>query len=55
MYTGMVIDELMQMVARAEDHAQDARLSSEAAREQHSFESHFMYAADSQPMLIGVA
>jgi len=53
MYTGMVIEELMQMVARAEDHVQEVR---PATREDQLLASHFAFHAnDSQPMMIGVA
>ena len=53
MYTGEVIDQLMKMVARAEEHAQSTRFSEMAAREE-KFTSQFMYGAGAQPMMIGV-
>jgi hypothetical protein len=54
MYTGMVIEELMQMVARAEDHVQEVRPATR--REDELLASHFAFHAnDSQPMMIGVA
>jgi hypothetical protein len=56
MYTGTVISDLMEMVARAEDHAQDLRLAGELQREDQLLASHFAYyPADSQPMMFGVA
>ncbi|MGB9104392.1 MAG: hypothetical protein WCC59_06530 [Terriglobales bacterium] len=56
MYTGTVINDLLEMVARAEDHAQDLRLAVELEREDRLLESHFAYhLADLQPMMNGVA
>jgi hypothetical protein len=56
MFTGTVINELMDMVARAEDHAQDLRLVGELEREDQLLASHFAYhPADPQPMMSGVA
>lgn len=56
MFTGTVINELMDMVARAEDHAQGLRTAVELEREDQLLASHFAYyAADSQPMMNGVA
>jgi hypothetical protein len=56
MYTGTVIEELMQMVARLEDHAQDVRPAAALEREEKFLASHFAYHAHgSQPMMIGVA
>ena len=55
MYTGTVISELMEMAARAEDHAQDARTAGELEREDPLLASHFAYPADAQPMMFGVA
>jgi hypothetical protein len=56
MYTGTVINDLMDMVARAEDHAQDTRTALELEREEQLLASHFAYQpADSQPMMSGVA
>ena len=55
MFTGTVINELMEMVARAEDHAQDLRTGVEPEREDRLRASHFAYRpGDSQPMMIGV-
>jgi hypothetical protein len=54
MFTGTVINELMEMVARAEDHAQD--MAVERERENRLLASHFAYQpADSQPLMFGVA
>ena len=54
MFTGTVINELMEMVARAEDHAQDLRMAGEQEREDRLLASHFAYhPADSQPMMFG--
>lgn len=56
MFTGTVINELMDMVARAEDHAQSLRMGVELEREDQLLASHFSYyPADSQPMMNGVA
>jgi hypothetical protein len=56
MFTGTVINELMEMVARAEDHAQDRRTALELEREDRQRASYFAYLpADSQPMMNGVA
>jgi hypothetical protein len=55
MYSGTMIEQLMEMVARAEDHAHEVRVS-EPERDQPRFASRFMYEmADAQPMMIGVA
>ncbi len=54
MYTGTVISELMEMVARVEDHAQDS--ANVSGREDELLASRFFYqATDSQPMMMGVA
>jgi len=56
MFTGTVINELMDMVARAEDHAQDLRMAVKLEREEQLLASHFAYyPADSQAMTNGVA
>ncbi len=55
MYTGEVIDELTQMVARAEEHAQAVRMAEVAERDEREFVSHLMVVPDAQPMMIGVA
>ena len=56
MFTGSLINELMEMVARAEDHAQDRRTAVEREREDRLRASRFAYPpADSQPMMSGVA
>ena len=56
MFTGSVINELMEMVARVEDHAQDRGTAVEREREDRLGASHFAYSpADSQPMMFGVA
>ena len=56
MFTGTVINDLMDMVARAEGHAQDLRGTVELEREDQLLASHFAYhPADSQPMMSGVA
>ena len=55
MFTGTVINELMEMVARAEDQAQDRRMAVELEREDRLRAPHFAYhPVDSQPMMIGV-
>jgi hypothetical protein len=55
MYSGMLIEELTEMVARAEDQAHEIHVS-EPEREEHLFGSRFiMEQSDSQPMMIGVA
>ena len=54
MYTGTVISELMELVARVEDHAQDGAIV--PGREDELLASRFVYqATNSQPMMIGVA
>jgi hypothetical protein len=56
MYTGTVINDLLEMVARAEDRAQDRRVAVELEHEDRLLASHFAYhLADSQPMMNGVA
>ena len=56
MYTGTMINDLLDMVARAEDHAQDRRTAVELEREDQLLASHFAYyPADSQPTMYGVA
>lgn len=56
MYTGTVINDLLEMVARAEDRAQNLRMAVEQEREDQLLASHFAYPpADSQPMMFGVA
>ena len=56
MFTGTVINELMEMVALAENHAQGRRMGVELEHEDRLQASHFAYPpADSQPMMIGVA
>jgi hypothetical protein len=55
MYTGTVINELMEMVARAEDHAQDLGKAVEWEREDRLLAPRFAYhPADSRPMMSGV-
>ena len=54
MYTGMMIEELMEMVARAENHAHDAHL--DEAHDEPVFASRLLYdMVESQPMMIGVS
>ncbi len=55
MYTGQMIDELMEMVARAEDHARAVRLAQLAVPDERTFVSRLMYVPDAQPAMIGVA
>ena len=56
MFTGTVINELMDMVARAEGHARDLSTAGELEREDQLLASHFAYyPVDSQPMMNGVA
>ena len=56
MFTGTVINELMEMVARAEEQAQDRRRAVELEREDRLRASNFAYpSADSQPIMSGVA
>ncbi len=56
MYTGTVINELMEMVARAEGHVQPLSAAAELGREDQLMGSYFVYRpTDSQPMMIGVA
>jgi hypothetical protein len=56
MFTGTVINELMEMVARVEVHAQDRRMAVDLEHEGRLRASYFAYPpADSQPMMIGVA
>ena len=54
MYTGMMIEELMEMVARAENHARDAHF--DEAQDEPVFASRLLYdMVESQPMMIGVS
>ena len=56
MYTGTMINDLLEMVARAEDRAQDPRMAGELEHEDWLLASPFAYPlADSQPMMNGVA
>jgi hypothetical protein len=56
MYTGTVINDLMEMVARAEGHAQNQRRSVELERDEELLASHFAYQpVDSRPLMSGVA
>jgi phosphotransacetylase len=55
MYTGETIDELMQMVARVEEHVQAMRHVEAAVRDRQEFASQLVYTAEAQPMMIGVA
>ena len=56
MFTGLVIDELMAMVARAEGQAQYAQMTKETACDNAFTDAHFAYrATESQAMMIGVA
>jgi len=56
MFTGTVINDLMDMVARAESHAQDLPAAVEMEGEDQLLASHFAYyQADSQPVMSGVA
>jgi hypothetical protein len=55
MYTGEMIDGLMDLVARAEEHAHAARIAEGAARTEQEFTSRFLYVPDAQPVMIGVA
>ena len=55
MYTGMMIEELVKMVARAEDRAHDVH-ASELEPDDRLMASSFLFdMSDSQPMMIGVA
>ena len=55
MYSGMMIEQLMEMVARAEGQAHEVHVA-ELERGEPLFASRFMYEiADLQPMMIGVA
>ncbi|MBZ5627922.1 MAG: hypothetical protein LAO06_03560 [Acidobacteriia bacterium] len=53
MHTGEMIEQLMDMVARAEEHAHTTRFTEMAIREEE-FTSRFIYAPDARPMMIGV-
>ena len=54
MYTGTMINDLLEMVARAEGHAQQMRTAAE--REDQLLASYFAYQpADSQPTMFEVA
>ena len=56
MFTGTVIEELMEMVARAEGNAQGGRARVELEREERLLASLLAYRpADSQPKMFGVA
>jgi hypothetical protein len=55
MYSGMMIEELMEMVARAEDQARGGYVS-ETERDAARFVPRLVYElADAQPMMAGVA
>jgi len=56
MFTGLVIEELMAMVARAEGQAQHAHTMAETESEDALADSHLAYrSTDSTAMLMGVA
>ena len=55
MFKGLVIDELMAMVARAEGQAQYAQMTPETACEDALAESHFAYRATESQAMMGVA
>jgi len=56
MYTGTVIENLMEMVARAEDHVHEVLPAAAPQRQDDLLVSQFAYrASESQPMMIGVA
>ena len=55
MYTGEVIDELLDLVGRAEQHARSLRMAEPAARAERDFTPQFLYPAESGPMMMGVA
>ncbi len=56
MFTGLVIDELMAMVARAEGQAQYVQSTKETECEKILADSHLAYrATESRAMMIGVA
>jgi hypothetical protein len=50
-----MIDELMEMVTRAEDHAHTVQLAPMTVHDEQPFTARFMYVPDAQPMMIGVA
>jgi hypothetical protein len=55
MYTGTVISDLMNMVARVEENAQQ-QMAAELESEDRLLASHFAYhSPDAQPMMAGVA
>ncbi len=55
MYSGMMIEELMELVARAEGQARDGYVS-ETERDAARFVSRLVYElADTPPMMAGVA
>ena len=56
MYSGHLMDELMQMVARAESHAQALKAAAEVEPEPPGFQaSRFIYEGTTQQVLVGVA
>lgn len=56
MYSGKLMDELMQMVARAEEHAQELKAAEIVEPEPYiAFVSRFIYEGTNQQVLAGVA
>jgi hypothetical protein len=56
MYSGHLMDELMDMVARAEQHAQSTRVAPESKLDEMDyFAARYAYEATNQHALMGVA
>lgn len=55
MYSGHMIDELMDMVARAERHAAELRAPEPQAETLEFYPSRYLYDTANQQVLVGVA
>ncbi len=57
MYSGKMLDELMEMVARAEEHARTlkAEVAEPAPQPYVFYASRYIYDGATQPALVGVA
>lgn len=55
MYSGHMLDELVQMVARAEEHARDTSVAEPEVQAPAIYVSPFLYESRNQHAFVGVA
>jgi hypothetical protein len=55
MYSGKLMDELMQMVARAEEHASEMKAEQAQPEPYVVYASRLIYDGTTQPQLVGAA